>query len=244
MKLSGNTILITGATSGIGLALAHRFHALGNKVLAVGRNREKLMQMEGEMDDLTAFVCDISNREALEDLVTTLKANHPDLNILINNAGVQYNYLLDSPSADPNLLEHEVDVNLHATIRLCQALLPQLRYQPRAAIVNVSSTLAFAPKRSAPIYCATKAGVHAFTQALRYQMEDTSVKVFELIPPLVDTPMTRGRDSGKMDTETLVTDFVRAFKRDEYEITLGKARALRAVIRVWPSIGHRLLKNA
>lgn len=244
MRISGNTILITGATSGIGLSLARRFHALGNNIVAVGRNREKLSQMEGEMDDLTGYVCDIGDSFQLDELLDKLRAKHPNLNVLINNAGIQYNYQLDGPEGDATKLAYELNVNLLATMRICQGLLPLLRHQKYAAVVNVSSGLAFAPKASAPVYCATKSAVHSFTQSLRYQLEDSSIRVYELIPPLVDTPMTEGRQADKLDVEDVVSTFVRAFKREQLEINIGKVKTLRTMLRVWPSMGYRLLKYA
>jgi uncharacterized oxidoreductase len=244
MKLSGNTIIITGATSGIGRALALRFHALGNKIVAVGRKREKLLQMEGEMDDLVGLQCDMSDRGQVEALIARILAEHPEANVLINNAGVQYNYALDGEEGDLGKLAEEVEVNLVAMARLCQGLLPLFRSHRKAAIVNVGSGLAFAPKASAPMYFATKAAVHVFTQALRYQLEDSNVQVFELIPPVVDTPMANGRQMDKISTESLVDEFIYSYQRNQLEMNVGKVKMLRRVMRVWPSFGNRLLKHA
>lgn len=243
MKLSGNTILITGATSGIGLEMARRFHALDNQIIAIGRNEEKLMAMEGEMEALTGIACDLSNPHAVAQLAATVAAQFPATNVLINNAGVQVNYSVLS-AAQPHALDAEIDVNLRAVVQLTHALLPQLMAQPKAAIVNISSGLAFAPKKSAPVYSATKAGVHAFTQGLRYQLEGTEVAVFEVIPPLVDTPMTAGRNAEKLSVQEMVSEFTYAFRKNHFEVNIGKVKILRALMRLWPARAYAILKNA
>lgn len=244
MKLTKNKVLVTGATSGIGLVMTTRWLALGNEVLAVGRNWEKLAALSAEYDNLTAYPCDLADEAALLDLAEHIKTEHPDLNILVNNAGIQYNYELGSVDSAAKRITREIDVNLRATILLTEALLPNLLSQPSAAVVNVTSGLAFAPKRSAAVYCATKAGLHAFSQALRYQLEGSNVKVFEVIPPMVATPMTEGRGSGKISAEDLVSEFMSGFRHDQEEMNIGKVKMLRAILRIWPRMGYRILKNA
>lgn len=244
MKLSRNTILITGATSGIGLEMARRFHALGNKIIAVGRNASKLGAMEGEMDDLTGIVCDLSKPEDLHMLSEKVYAHFPELNVLINNAGLQHQMKFGEGQAEWSEIDDEIDVNLRALVHLTNELLPLLKGKDQSAVVNVSSGLGFAPKKSAPVYCATKAAVHAFSMALRYQLEDTSVKVFEVIPSLVDTPMTEGRGQDKLSVSEMVDEFVVAYKRDHWEVNIGKVKILRTLLRIWPNKALGLLKNA
>ena len=243
MKLSGNTILITGATSGIGLEMARRFHALGNKIVAVGRNREKLGAMEGEMDALTGIPCDLSKAEDLQLLIERVNAQFPELNVLINNAGLQFHMEFYEGTAHWAEIDQEIDVNFRALVHLTNELMPLLKANGSAAVVNVSSGLAFAPKKSAPLYCATKAAVHAFSMALRYQLEDSEVKVFEVIPALVDTPMTEGRGSGKLTPVELVDEFIVAYKRNNWEVNIGKVKVLRTLLRLWPAKAFALLKN-
>lgn len=245
MKLSRNKILITGATSGIGLELTRRYHALGNRIVAVGRNLEKLATLEGELEGVTAIACDISHPVQRQELVERIRWEHPDLNVLVNNAGIQYQQDLLQGETPDDEIRHEIAVNLEALIVLTKELLPLLQANGDSAVVNVSSGLAFAPKRSAPVYCATKAGVHAFSKALRYQLEGTSTRVFELIPPMVETPMTEGRGEGKKIPATeLVDEFMRAFRRDRLEVNIGKVKMLRWLLRLWPGMAHNLLKQA
>ncbi len=128
-------------------------------------------------------------------------------------------------------------------VTLCGLLLPVLSVQPQAAIVHVTSGLGLVPKKSAPVYCATKAGLHLFTKALRYQLEGSPVKVFEIIPPVVDTPMTAGRGSRKISPQQLVDEFMRAFERDRFEVSIGKVKLLRLISRLAPAVADRILKN-
>ena len=182
---------------GIGLALAKKFKELGNKVIITGRNQETLAQISSEhgFEFIQGDIGDVSD---LHRLINEITVNHKDLNVLINNAGVQFNYQLKEANTFEGEIDQELAVNLTAPIKLCSAILPILLQQKSGAIVNVSSVLALVPKQSAPVYCGSKAALHIFTKALRYQLEDTPVKVFEIIPPLVDTAMTLGRGKDKM----------------------------------------------
>ncbi|MBC8078639.1 MAG: SDR family NAD(P)-dependent oxidoreductase, partial [Chloroflexales bacterium] len=164
--------------------------------------------------------------------------------ILINNAGVQYAYDLSDPSVPLDRIDQELQTNLVGPIYLTRRMLPQLRAKPRAAIVNVSSSLAFVPKQSAPVYSASKAGLHTFTKALRWQLEATGVKVFEIIPPLVDTAMTAGRGSGKITPEALVREFWAAFAADVYEIRVGRAKILLRLHGLLPGLVERRMRVA
>jgi uncharacterized oxidoreductase len=244
MKLNGNKALITGATSGIGRALAIRFMQAGSQVIGVGRTPEKLRELQRQFPALIPYACDLTRREELENLVVFIEQQHPDLNVLINNAAIQYNYSFSDGPADMVFkIEHEIQSNLVVPVKLCALLIPLLQQQPGAAIVNVSTGLALVPKKSAPVYCGSKAGLHIFTQALRYQLEDTGIRVFEIIPPLVDTPMTAGRGKGKISPEQLVDEFVRSFANDHYEINIGKVKLLRAINRLSPALAGRIMKN-
>jgi short-subunit dehydrogenase involved in D-alanine esterification of teichoic acids len=243
MKASGNKVLITGATSGIGLALAERFLELGNAVVGVGRRRETLDSLREKYPNLFPFPCDLGSAHGPDDLALHVKQRHPDLNVLINNAAIQYNdhFLEATDLADR--AGYEINLNLTVPVKLCALLLPVLRLQPEAAVVNVSSGLALVPKKSAPVYCGTKAGLHLFTKALRYQLEGSPVKVFEVIPPVVDTPMTAGRGRGKISPGQLVDEFMRAFAGDQFEMNIGKVKLLRLINRLSPSLADRIMKN-
>lgn len=244
MKLSGHTILITGGSSGIGFSLAKRFLQLENKVIIVGRNEEKLAAAKSQLPTLITYVCDLSRTDERETMVHWLINHYPNLNILVNNAGIQHNYtLLDDKNAVSKIYE-EIEVNLITPLVLCTQVLPILSIQTEAAIINVSSGLGLSPKRSAPVYCSTKSGLHIFTKALRYQLEHTSIKVFEIIPPLVDTEMTRGRGKHKISADRLVAEFIVNFKKNQFEVSIGKVKLLKMIQRLWPSLADRLLKNS
>lgn len=245
MNPSGNNVLLTGATSGIGLALTRHFLRHGNTVVAVGRRLEALAALQAAYPStLHVRACDLTQRAQVDELVHYLEREHPSLNVLVNNAAVQYNYDLLEGEDVVVRIEHEVQTNLLAPLRLVGLLLPGLAAQPRAAIVNVSSGLAFAPKRSAPVYCATKAGLHVFTQALRYQLEATRIGVFEIIPPLVDTPMTAGRGQAKLTPEAVVAEFWPNFVRNRWESNIGQVKLLRGLLRLAPRLALRLLKTS
>ena len=174
MKKSGNTILITGGSSGIGLALARQLSEMGNTVVIVGRKREKLQEAVRLIPALHSIECDLSKRSSLDELAIQVQQGFPGLNILINNAGVQYNYQWQEEKHLVDKLIHEFEVNLLAPALLTAQLLPVLAAHPEAAVVNVTSALAWVPKENAPAYCASKAALHSLTQSLRWQISPIS----------------------------------------------------------------------
>lgn len=241
MKTTHNKILITGASEGIGKALALKLASLENTIIAVGRNKDALMQLAKVQERILPFQCDVSKLNELESLCLFIEQEHPDLNILINNAGIQYNYLFTEELHAFNKIEHEINVNFLAPVRLIYLLLPILMQNKNAAIVNVSSGLGLVPKMQAPVYCGTKAGIHVFTKAIRHQL--SKIKTFEIIPPLVDTKMTQGRGRGKISPEQLVDEFIKAFENDTYEVNIGKVKYLKLINRLWPKLAESIMKN-
>ena len=244
MKLRDNTVLITGGASGIGLALAQAFHHHGNTVIVCGRNAARLAELKTQLPDIVSYPCDLSDAAALEQFAKTIQDNHPDLNLLINNAGVQYSFRFGEATPHTTAIKEEVAINLLAPLLLTDRLLPQLRQQSRAAIINVTSALARVPKQSTPVYCATKAAMHSFSQTLRYQLEGSAVSVFELVPSLVDTAMTKGRGKGKISPQALASEALKAMAANKHEILIEKTKMLYLLYRFFPSVAHRLLKNA
>jgi uncharacterized oxidoreductase len=243
MNVAENTVLITGGSSGIGLALAKRFLSLKNKVIITGRNAGKLRQIENEFPEMITFEGDVADKNSLDDLVLFVEQHHADLNILVNNAAIQYNYnFIDEPNLTYKI-DYEVSVNITAPMKLTGLLLPLLMKNRNSALVNVSSGLFIAPKRSASVYCASKSAIHSFTKTLRYQLEATNTKVFEIIPALVDTPMTEGRGKSKISPEQLVEEFFRNFQADKYESYIGKTKLLRFISRVSPKLADGIMKN-
>jgi len=242
MKISGNKIIITGASTGIGFALAQKFIENKNTVITIDRNPKNQAMAREKLPDLITHTCDLTDPKALKNLVDWIKSSHSDFNMLINNAGVQFNYMLEGYDWSFDTIGQEMEVNLGVPVKLCHALLPVLSKRPHAAIVNVESFLAFAPKKSAAVYCAAKAGLHIFSQAMRYQLHNTNVKVFEIIPPLVDTKMTSGRGKNKISPDLLAEKVINALKKEQYEIYVGKAKLARNVMRIFPGIIKNKMK--
>ena len=231
MKASGNTVLITGGATGIGLELAGAFIEAGSDVIVCGRNEENLKQAKNQFPGLHVKKCDVSKEAEREVLYEWAVSNFKDLNILVNNAGIQR--MIDFKKGTVDLLrnrmedgEDEIEVNLRAPIYMTALFTPYLMKQKEAAIMNVSSGLAFYPMPQLPVYCATKAAMHTFSLILRQQLEGTSVKVFELIPPMVDTNLDKGARKARgqtyfgITTAELVKPTMKAFESDQYEIRI------------------------
>jgi uncharacterized oxidoreductase len=247
MRLSDHKILITGGSAGIGLELARQLLARGNRVAICGRDPGKLEKAEAALGDVVALPCDLGVPGEAPALAKKAADRLGGLSVLVNNAGVQYNYSFADTDPERAAADAaaEIQTNLTALVTLTAACLPFLRASETAAIVNVSSTLALAPKASAPVYCATKAAVRSFTQALRYQLQDSlpGIRVFEVLPPLVDTAMTHGRGNGKIAPEQVALETVRGLERDIPEILVGGARVLRTIHRLAPAVAARILRN-
>jgi uncharacterized oxidoreductase len=185
---ANNTILITGGGSGIGRGLAEAFHKLGNKVIIAGRRKEVLETVTAANPGMEFAVLDVQDSAKLSAFVADVTANYPDLNVLINMAGVMKleNF---AESTDTSAADDIIATNLTAPIHLTAALLPLLKQPPTATVMTVTSGLAFTPLALTPTYCATKAAMHSWSVSLRYQLRDTSVEVLELAPPYVQTEL-------------------------------------------------------
>ena len=191
MKPTGNTILITGGGSGIGAALAHRLHDAGNTIIVSGRRREALEEAVAGRDNMHALALDVEQPGAIADFARQVVAEHPALNVLMNNAGIMRFEALDT-ARDLSDAEETVATNLLGPIRMTDALIDHLKAQADAAIVNVTSGLAFVPLIDTPTYCATKAAIHSYTVSLREALKGR-VEVIELAPPAVQTNLTPGQ---------------------------------------------------
>jgi len=189
MKISGNTILITGGGSGIGRGLAEAFHRLGNKVIIAGRRKQVLDEAVAANPGMKAAVLDIESADGIRSFADGIAKEYPKLNVVIHNAGIMRPENLLGQPADLTTLDATIATNLLGPIRLTAALLPLLEKQPKATIMTLTSGLAFIPLAVTPTYCATKAAIHSYTQSLRYQLKSTNIEVIELAPPYVQTEL-------------------------------------------------------
>ena len=247
--LAGRTALVTGGASGIGFALSGLLLNKGVvRLIVVGRDERRLNAAAGELGPRAEIICaDLSNETDVARIVRQLPDLAPDLSLVINNAGSQLLTDFTAPDAATLLpaLNAEIAANLAAVVALSVGLMPLLSHQRAAAVVNVTSGLALAPKTSSPVYCATKAGVHSFTRALRYQCESRAphVRIIEALPPQVDTQMTAGRGRGKISPEACAAEIVAGIMAGQAEIYVGKAKLLRAIMRVAPALGYGIMRR-
>jgi uncharacterized oxidoreductase len=213
MKIRDNTILITGGGTGIGRGLAEAFHALGNRVIIASRRRQALDATTQANPGMASYVVDLQDPAATRAFAAQLTQDFPALNVLVNNSGImRAENLLAQPEAMADM-EAIVATNLLGPFRLTAALLPLLQRQPRSAIINVSSGLAFVPLAMTPTYCATKAALHSYTQSLRYQLKGSTTQVLELIPPYVATDLLGGAaDPRAMPLDTFITEVMHILK--------------------------------
>ena len=231
MKMTGNTILITGGGTGIGRALAEKFHALGNQVIVAGRRQGPLDEVVKANPGVAALTLDIESGAAIAEFARTLTARCPALNAVINNAGIMQNEdFLNAP--DTAVAEQTIAINLLGPIRLTAALLPHLRKQPEATVMTVSSGLAFTPLAFTPTYSATKAAIHSFSQSLRFQLRDTKVQVIELAPPYVQTELMgphQATDPMAMPLKDYIDEVMALLKSspDAKEILVERVKPLR-----------------
>jgi uncharacterized oxidoreductase len=232
MKTKGNAVLITGGATGIGFALAEAFISTGNNVLICGRRIAKLREAKSKLPQIQTRRCDLSKKEDRESFCAWVEHNYQDLNILVNNAGIQRSIDIKQGTAELFRGQDEVETNFAAPIHLSTYFAPMLMKKKEAAIINVSSGLGFVPMAVMPVYCATKAGIHMFTVSLRYQLKDTSVKVFEAVPPAVDTELGKST-TGESEQEykgipanEVAKAVLEGLKKNEYEIVIGEAKGL------------------
>ena len=199
MNLSNRTALVTGGTSGIGFGIAQAFQQANSRVIVCGRNPEKLKKVKEQFPNITTFACDVGNAKQRSQIATDIIRQYPDLDILINNAGIQKYIDLKKGIKEIKSGEDEIVINFIAPVELTALFIDHLMNRPSAAIINVSSGLGFRPMLNTPVYSATKAALHTYTLVLRQQLRDTSVKVVEIVPPMVDTDLNKkGRDAARV----------------------------------------------
>lgn len=225
MNITNKTILITGGGSGIGYATAKFLSEKGNKVIILGRNAEKLEKAAKELG-IDHIICDVTDANAVKDLVKKLEANHPNLSVLINNAGVGFVYKLGEGANAVEKSRQEFEINYFAPVRLIEALLPLFKKQPEAAIVNITSNVAFHPLVVLPTYSDAKTALHSHSVALRLTLSsDTKIKVFEVMPSMINTDATKdmGGEQNGLPPVVVAEDIYNGIKEDRYAIYVGEA---------------------
>lgn len=237
MQISGKTVLLTGGTDGIGRELALQLQAQGATMLITGRDPARLARARSE--GMEAIAADLTGPEGVAAVIAAL-GDRP-IDVLINNAGMgtAHDFRVATPDTDGD--ERSLWLNLHAPIRLIVALMENLRARPAAMIVNVTSGLAIAPNAGSPVYCATKAGLRSYTQALRAQLKGSAIHVLEALPPVVDTAMTRERGGSKLSPQECARQIIAAMRANAAEANVGMVRILKAVHQVAPWLARRIM---
>jgi uncharacterized oxidoreductase len=236
MKTSQNTVLITGGSAGIGLEIAQEFLSAGNKVIITGRDEARLKRAKTQLPGVIAIACDVTNLAEVDQLTENLYKNFPSLNVVVNNAGRATVHHLSENTGAYEKAGEEIQTNYLSIIRLNEKLLPLLKKQPEAAIVNVSSIVAFVPNHRTSTYGASKAALHSYTLSLRLSLANTSVKVFELMPPLVNTEFSQeiGGANG-IPPSQVAEELFNAWAKNEYEIHVGKTAYIYDLSRSAPA---------
>ncbi|RAR65893.1 putative oxidoreductase [Paraburkholderia unamae] len=227
MKITGNTIFITGGTSGIGLGLAQAFHRRGNKVIVAGRRRALLDTIAREHPGIDTVVLDITNADDIRRVANEVIARHPSLNVVINNAGIMPFDDASGPLDDAAAVRL-VETNLLGPVRVSAAFVEHLKSRREATIINNSSVLAFVPLAQTALYSATKAAIHSYTLSQRFMLRNTSVRVLEIAPPWVDTDLVhKSGDPRAMPLDAFIAETMTALETASTEVLVDAARPLR-----------------
>jgi len=246
MKLTGRTILITGGSAGIGLAFALKFLELGNEVIVTGRRQAALDEVKAKHPRLHIIQSDAADTAQIAALAARVKVEFPKLDVLMNNAGILLYKNLKATTSDLDGLMAEMNINVGGVLRTMSAFVGILTAN-KGTVINVSSGLAFVPLPPAPIYSATKAAIHSYTQSLRFQLEETGVEVIELMPPAVKTDLTAALSEGGaslMTTDELVKQSFASLKAGALEIRPGQSKTLAWMRRLAPGFINRQLWKA
>jgi len=236
MKLQNNTILITGGSSGIGFELSKYFIQKGNKVIICGKSNDKLNAAKEIEPKLITYQCNLSDSKQCSEFAKIIRENHPDLNILINNAAIvnKIDFIDDENAID--LAENEYQTNLIAPIRMTKMLYKTIIENDSSAIINITTGLIYAPRVIYPFYNSSKSALHSFTQTLRIRLKDEKTKVLEVMFPAVDTPWHKGNPPKiAISTEKAVSEMIKGLEKGKTEIRVGGAKILYFLSRISPS---------
>lgn len=244
MKLSNNTIFITGGSSGIGLEMADVLTQKGNQVIICGRSAEKLEKAEQTIPGLKTLQCDLSESKERKQLVNWVMKKHPECNVLINNAAIvhQTNFFSDQDMIEKANLE--IETNFTAPVELTKLFSPHLEKNPDSAIIYITTGLVYSPKAAYPIYCATKSALHSFIQTLRWQIKDIPIGIYEVLMPAVDTPFHRGNPPQiTISPDKAVQEMLDKLKKDQKEIKIGRVGILHYLSRIAPDFAMKKVNS-
>tara|TARA_R110000824_G_scaffold390760_23_gene588115 strand:+ start:27492 stop:28226 length:735 start_codon:yes stop_codon:yes gene_type:complete len=244
MNYENVVALVTGGTAGIGRELARQLVMAGATVIVTGRDRVRLDEMAVFSPKIICYRSDFSEAGDVDRLVRNLTQLHPDISLVINNAGVQDEMNLVQHGVDMDVIRREMAINLDAVMAITIGMLSSVEARGGGAIVNISSGLGIAPKAAAPVYCAAKAAMRSFTKAMRYQCEDSGlqVRIVDVIMTLVDTGMTAGRGRRKASPAKVAASVLRGIAAEQNEIWVGKTKLLRVINRISPRLAARIMR--
>ncbi len=244
MRLLDKTLLITGGTSGIGEALVKQLAPRNAELAILARNPVKLKKLAEQFSNVHPYQCSLASKMDVERTMREITGKHPDISVVINNAGIQITPTFLDDDFDFNHIDDEITINLTAPIWICALMLENmLDLKAPAAFINITSGLALFPKKNSAVYCASKAGLRNFSKSFRYQLENTRISVHEAIMPLVDTPMTEGRGKGKISATAAAKAIIKGIENDRQEIYVGKAGLIPLLARVSPSLLGAIMKT-
>lgn len=232
MNTTNNTVFISGGSAGIGLEIAKIFSAKGNKVIINGRNQERLENALTQLNNAVGIQGDLSVENDRIRIAEELKQNHPELNVIINNAGAAYAYSLSESGSTYQYAKDEINTNFTAILHFTEILLPHLKAKDHAAIVNITSVVALLPATGVPTYSASKAALHFYTQSLRKSLSETNISVFEVLPPLVNTDFSAfiGGANG-IPPQEVADELLIAFESNQFDVPVGQTKFVYAAFQ-------------
>jgi len=241
-KFNKKRIVITGGTSGIGYEMVKHLQ-FDNEIIVISRSANKLKELTQEFRDVITYQADLSKLEELETVASAIADRFESIDLLINNAAVQYTPTFIDSVFDYANISHEITLNFTSISSLTYLLFSALTHQNKSIILNINSGLALAPKTSSAIYCATKGALNIFTQSLRYQLENSNISVQQAFLELVETAMTTGRGENKMSAEEAAKIIIQGAERGILDHDIGKVKLLRFLLRLAPSIAQKIMKK-
>lgn len=243
MKFANKRIIVTGGASGLGLELVRQLYA-DNEVIVIARPSAGLEKLRNLLPKAAAFEADLAHADQVTGCAEAILQRYDHIDGLINNAAVQHTPMFLDAGFSYESIAREVTVNLTSPCQLCAKLLPALHRAPEAFILNINSGLALVPKTSSAVYCATKGGLNTFSQSLANQLENSSITVMQAFLPMVDTPMTQGRGSGKLQPDDVASWILDGVSRGKSRIDIGRVKLLRPIARFLPPLARKIMKSA